>query len=95
MKKLNDWSEVEDEAVRFENLIASHLLKLTQYLKEYEGYQINLYYLRNIDKKEVDFFITVKDTPWFCVEVKLNETLPAPSLFYFKNDYTSHIHIRW
>ncbi|MBC8186152.1 ATP-binding protein [candidate division KSB1 bacterium] len=79
-----DWSEVENEAARFENLIASHLLKLTQYLKEYEGYRTDLYYLRNVDKKEVDFFVTVDDKPWFCVEAKLNDTNPSPSFFYFK-----------
>ena len=79
-----DWSEVPDDAARFENLIASHLLKFTQYLKEYEGYGAALYYLRNVDKKEVDFIVTIDDTPWFCVEVKLNDTKPSPSLFYFK-----------
>lgn len=79
-----DWSEVENEAGRFENLVASHLLKFTQFLKENEGYAVNLSYLRNIDKKETDFFVTVKDAPWFCVEVKLNETTPSPALFYFK-----------
>ena len=79
-----DWSEVEDEAARFENVIASHLLKLIQYLKEYEGYQTALYYLRNVDKKEVDFYVTVNNTSWFCVEAKLNDLNPSPSLFYFK-----------
>lgn len=81
---LFDWSEIEDEGARFENLIASHLLKFVQYLKEYEGYKTNLFYLRNVDKKEVDFLVTVAEKPWFCVEVKLNETSPSPSLFYFK-----------
>ncbi|MCU0646262.1 MAG: ATP-binding protein [bacterium] len=81
---LFDWSEVEDEGARFENLIASHLLKLVQFLKEYEGYKTNLFYLRNVDKKEVDFLVTVDDKPWFCVEAKLNDTAPSPSLFYFK-----------
>lgn len=28
---LNDWSEVENEGTRFENLIAAHLLKFTKY----------------------------------------------------------------
>ncbi len=82
---LFDWSEVANEGARFENMIASHLLKFTQYLKEFEGYQVNLYYLRNVDKKEVDFLVTVHDKPWFCVEVKLNDTMPSPALFYFKD----------
>ncbi len=80
-----DWSEIPDEAARFENLVASHLLKFTQYLKEYEGYRAALLYLRNVDKKEVDFIVTIDDTPWFCVEVKLNDTNPSPSLFYFRD----------
>jgi predicted AAA+ superfamily ATPase len=79
-----DWSEVSDEAARFENIVASHLLKFVQYLKEYEGYRTALFYLRNVDKKEVDFLVTIDDQPWFCVEVKLNDTNPSPSLFYFK-----------
>jgi hypothetical protein len=82
---LFDWSEVTNEGARFENMIASHLLKFIQYLKEYEGYQTNLFYLRNVDKKEVDFLVTVKDKPWFCVEAKLNDPTPSPSLFYFKD----------
>ena len=53
-------------------------------LKEYDGYRTHLYYLRNVDKKEVDFLVTVDDKPWFCVEAKLNDTNPSPSLFYFK-----------
>jgi len=80
---LFDWSEVKDETARFENLIASHLLKLVHYLNEYEGYKVGLHYLRTPDKKEVDFLLTVDDKPWFAVEVKLNETDPAPALRYF------------
>jgi len=80
---LFDWSEVKDEAARFENLIASHLLKLVHYLNEYEGYKVGLHYLRTPDKKEVDFLLTVGNKPWFAVEVKLNETDPAPALRYF------------
>jgi uncharacterized protein len=79
-----DWTEVDNQAAQFENLIACHLLKLTQYLMEYEGYQTALYYLRNVDKKEVDFLVTVDNKPWFCVEVKLNDLKPSPALFYFK-----------
>jgi uncharacterized protein len=80
---LFDWSEVEDEAARFENLIASHLLKLVHYLLEYEGYRAGLHFLRTPDKKEIDFLVTVDNKPWFAVEVKLNETEPSPALRYF------------
>jgi len=79
-----DWSEIKDESRRFENCIASHLLKLVHFLQDYEGYNAQLYYLRNVDKKEVDFLVTVDNQPWFCVEVKVNNTNISPHLHYFK-----------
>lgn len=81
---LTDWSEVENEGARFENLIASHLLKFTHYLFERDGYKAELFYLRNVDKKEVDFLVTADNKPWFAVEVKLSETSPSNNLKYYK-----------
>jgi predicted AAA+ superfamily ATPase len=81
---LIDWSEISDEAKRFENLIASHLLKLVHFLYDYEGYGMNLNFLRNVDKKEVDFFVTVDNKPWFAVEVKLSDTSVSPHLYYYR-----------
>lgn len=82
---LVDWSEIENEGARFENLIASHLLKFTNYLFERDGYKSGLFYLRNVDKKEVDFLVTIDNKPWFAVEVKLSETSPSKNLVYFKD----------
>ncbi|RLC31058.1 ATP-binding protein [Candidatus Woesebacteria bacterium] len=79
-----DWSEVENEAVRFENCVASHLLKLIHFLRDYEGYKANLYFLRSVEKKEVDFFVTIAEKPWFAVEAKMNDSNVSPHLFYFK-----------
>ncbi|MBK8946954.1 MAG: ATP-binding protein [Ignavibacteriae bacterium] len=83
---LVDWSEVENEGAKFENLVASHLLKFTNYLNEYEGYKCSLNYLKNVDKKEVDFLVTVDNKPWFAVEVKLSETELSPNINYFKEN---------
>jgi len=79
-----DWSEVENPATRFENLIAMHLLKLCHYLHDHEGYKTELYFLRNVDKKEIDFMVTVNRKPWFAVEAKLAEADISNSLFYFR-----------
>ena len=35
-----DWSQIEDEAARLENIIASHLLKMTHFLYDTEGYKV-------------------------------------------------------
>jgi predicted AAA+ superfamily ATPase len=78
-----DWSEVENPSTRFENMIAMHLLKLCHYLCDYEGHKTELCFLRNVDKKEVDFLVTVNRKPWFAVEAKLAEEDISNSLFYF------------
>jgi len=79
-----DWSEIKDESRRFENCIASHLLKLVNFLWDYEGYKAELYYLRNVDKKEVDFLVTIENKPWFCVEAKASNTNISSHLYYFR-----------
>jgi uncharacterized protein len=79
-----DWSEVEDEAARFENLIASHLLKFVHFITDYEGYKAELYFLRDVDKREVDFLVTIDAKPWFAVEAKLNDASLSPHLLYFR-----------
>lgn len=79
-----DWSEISDEAVRFENCVASHLLKLKHFLQDYEGYKADLYFLRSIEKKEVDFLFTIDGKPWFALEAKTNETDVSSPLHYFK-----------
>ena len=75
---------MEDEAARFENLIASHLLKYVHFLVDYEGHKAELYYLRDVEKREVDFLVTIGGKPWFAVEVKLNDATLSPNIQYFK-----------
>ena len=79
-----DWSEIENPAARFENLIASHLLKFCHFLNDYEGYKAELHFLRNVDKKEVDFIVTIDKKPWFAVEAKISGTEISKSLYYFR-----------
>jgi len=79
-----DWSEVEEEAPRFENLIASHLLKFVHFITDYEGYKAELYFLRDVDKREVDFLVTIDSKPWFAVEAKYNDTALSSHLLYFQ-----------
>ena len=66
-----DWSVIDNEGVRFENLIASHLLKYSHFLKNSQGYKTQLNYLRDREGREVDFLFTVDDKPWFAVEGKI------------------------
>jgi uncharacterized protein len=87
MPKLHLWdsSLVPDPGRRFENLVALHLLKLCHSLRDSEGYDVDLSYLRDRDGREVDFLVTVKRKPWFAVEAKLAATAIDPSLRYFRD----------
>ncbi|OIO75448.1 MAG: hypothetical protein AUJ85_03045 [Elusimicrobia bacterium CG1_02_37_114] len=78
-----DWSQVQGDGERFENMIASHLLKFCDYLRNSEGYKATLHYLRDIEKREVDFLVAVDGKPWFCVESKLSKDNISPALKYF------------
>ena len=80
-----DWSEIENPAARFENLIASHLLKFCHFLNDYEVYKAELHFLRNVDKKEVDFIVTIDKKPWFAVEAKISGTEISKYLYYFRD----------
>jgi predicted AAA+ superfamily ATPase len=64
-------------------MVASHLLKFLHFLTDREGYRAELSYLRDVDKREVDFLVTIDGKPWFAVEVKLNDTVLSPNLLYF------------
>jgi predicted AAA+ superfamily ATPase len=79
-----DWSEVPNEAERFENAVASHLFKFVSWLHDREGHRAKLYYLRDADQREVDFLVTVDEKPWFAVEAKTQDDHPSSNLIYFK-----------
>ena len=78
-----DWSAVEDSGPRFENLVAGQLLKYCHWIEDTEGYPMELRYLRDTDKREVDFVVVKKRKPLFAVECKLSDRGPDPSLAYF------------
>lgn len=79
-----DWSEIENEGIRFENFVASHLLKYCHYLEDSEGRKMELRFLRDTDKREVNFVVLENKKPLFAVECKSGEKNVSPHLYYFK-----------
>ncbi len=77
-----DWSEVEESGPRFENMIASHLLKFCNFYRYVFGIKTRLWYLRDREGREVDFLVTWGNTPWFMAECKLKGG-PTRPLSYF------------
>lgn len=79
-----DWSQVDKAGPRFENMVASHLLKYCHYLEDVEGYRAELRFLRDTDKREVDFVVLKDKKPLFAVECKHGEGAVSPHIFYFR-----------
>lgn len=78
-----DWSEVANDGPRFENLVASHLLKFCHYYQDVFGSSLDLFYLRDLEKREVDFLLTWEKTPWVIIECKLSAGGSLTALRYF------------
>lgn len=79
-----DWTAVQDRGARFENLVACQLLKYCHFMEDSEGYGMDLRFLRDTDKREVDFLVLKDGRPLFAVECKTGEKDISPALFYFK-----------
>lgn len=67
---LCDWSLVQDQGARNENFIACHLLKAVQWWTDTGLGSYQLYFIRDKEKREVDFLVTRDEQPWMLVEVK-------------------------
>ena len=78
-----DWSEVSDHGARFENLIASHLLKWCHFSQDWGHEALELYFVRDKEKREVDFLVTREKKPWLLIEAKLSNPNPEPAMHYF------------
>ncbi len=79
-----DWSVVASEGARFENLVASHLLKWVEFQIDTEGRPLELRYFRDIDGREVDFVVVERNAPIALVECKLGDDAVSPGLHYLK-----------
>lgn len=78
-----DWSEITDEGARFENLVASHLLKWCNFCEDFGYPPLSLHFVRDKEKREVDFLITKDKKPWLLIEAKLSEKNPGSAIHYF------------
>ena len=82
-----DWAQVTNPGARLENLVAAHLLKAVHFWTDYGLGTYDLHYLRDKEKREVNFLVTKDNQPWFLVEVKSsNNSSLSKSLFHFQKE---------
>jgi len=81
-----DWINVEEDGSRVENLVASHLLKAVHFWTDCGFGQYDLWFIRDKEKREVDFLVSKDKKPWFLVEVKLSSKGGiSKNLIYFQD----------
>lgn len=82
---LFNYAEINDNGKKFENMIGLELLRFIYSQNEKGIGNFKLNYLRNKEKEEVDFLITLDDKPKLLIEAKFNDTSLSPSIFKFQN----------
>ncbi|MCY4513024.1 MAG: ATP-binding protein [Bdellovibrionales bacterium] len=80
---LYDWSSIDSSGIRFENLVACQLLKYCHFIEDTEGERMELRFLRDTDKREVDFVVLKNKLPVFAVECKSGTSI-SPHIAYFQ-----------
>ncbi len=78
-----DWSLCDDLGSRFENLVASNLLKFCHYHTDTNGHDMELNFLRDDRKREINFIVTKNKRPLFAVECKEGDKNLSKNLAYF------------
>ena len=78
-----DWSACESEGAKFENMVASHLLKFCHYRLDSKGEKWELRFLKDSDGNELDFLLLKNGKIECAIECKLGEIQVPPQFARF------------
>lgn len=81
---LRDWAAIEDPGSRAETFVACHLLKAVDGWSNLGFGNFGLHYLRDKEKREVDFLVVRDERPWLLVEVRHGDGGLSPALRRFQ-----------
>ncbi len=81
---LRDWASIKDPGDKAETFVACHLLKAVEGWNDMGLGKFELGYLRDKEKREVDFLVARDGQPWFLAEVKLKDDSISPALKYYQ-----------
>ena len=82
---LYNYPEIQDEAIRFENMVALELMRVISNWNEHGYGKFTLHYIRNKQKEEVDFLIANNASPVLLIEAKFSDDKVQRSLINFQN----------
>jgi len=75
---------IGDKGARFENLVATSLLKRLHFLEDRDGYRYELRYIRDKEGREVDFAVIKEGVLEEVIEAKYGDEDVSKSLLYYK-----------
>ena len=81
---LRDWSRIDDDGKRCETMAACHLLKAVEAWTDLGYGNFELHYLRDKQKREVDFLVSRDGHAWFIAEIKAADTNLSKGLEYYQ-----------
>jgi uncharacterized protein len=81
---LFDFARIEDEAARFENLIALELFRAVSNWNDMGYGEYGLHFIRTKEGREVDFLLSEGNRPLLLIEAKRGDDSPAPNLKRFQ-----------
>ncbi len=82
-----DYGVVPDLSARFENLVASHLLKSTDLWSDMGYGTFSLHYYRDKEKREIDFVLCKDRHPLVAIEVKKSDDQASENFVPLKKAY--------
>jgi predicted AAA+ superfamily ATPase len=81
---LRDWASIDDVGDKAETFVGCHLLKAVDGWNDMGLGAFELGYLRDKEKREVDFLVARDGKPWFLAEVKHRDEAISGSLEYYQ-----------
>ena len=82
---LFDYARVKDDGAKFENMVACELLRAVTLWNDLGLGDFSLHFIKDKEKREVDFLVVKDGTPFLLIEAKLSDTQPAKPLTAFQN----------
>ncbi len=81
-----DYVRIADPGARFENMVALELYRAVHLWNDLGAGPFALHYLRDREKREVDFLVVRSGQPFLLIECKRGDTRVSPSLAKFQRE---------
>jgi predicted AAA+ superfamily ATPase len=82
---LFDYARIKNDAAKFENMVACELWRMVTLWSDLGLAQFSLHFVKDKEKREVDFLVVKNGEPFLLIETKLSDAQPAKPLIAFQN----------